>query len=103
MCKGKVKRRALGPDGHTVGTYNDNPILNLIVYEVKFPDGEVREYVANTIAKNMWSHVNSEGYSTTLMQGIVDYAKDEATAVPKEDKWVVTKHGQRRLRKSTVG
>ena len=47
--------------------------------------------------------IDSEGYSTTLIQGIVDYRKDEATAVPKSDKYVVTKHGQKRLQKSTAG
>jgi hypothetical protein len=37
------------------------------------------------------------------MQGIIDYKKDEATAIPKTDKWVVTSIGQRRLQMSTVG
>jgi hypothetical protein len=29
---GKVTKRALGPDGRTAGTYDDNPMLNSIVY-----------------------------------------------------------------------
>jgi hypothetical protein len=37
------------------------------------------------------------------MQGIVDVKKDDAVAIPKSEKWVVTARGQRRLRKSTVG
>ena len=100
---GKVVRRALGPDGVTTGSYADNPMLNSIVYEVEFPDGQTREYAANTIAENMLSQVDSDGYSTTLMQGIVDVKKDDAVAIPKSEKWVVTARGQRRLRKSTVG
>jgi hypothetical protein len=103
MVLGKVKQRALGPDGTTVGTYDENPYLNSIVYEVEFPDGQVKEYAANLIAENMLSQVDHEGYSTTLMAGIVDYQKDEATAVPKSEKWVVTKRGNRRLRRSTAG
>ena len=51
----------------------------------------------------MLRRVDHEGYSTTLMAGIVDYQKDEATAVSKEDKWVVTRRGSRRLRRSTAG
>jgi hypothetical protein len=51
----------------------------------------------------MLAQVDHEGYSTTLIQGIVDYKVDEATAVPKTDKWVVTKRGQRRLRITTSG
>ena len=30
---GKITRRALGPYGTTVVTYNDNPIFSLIVYD----------------------------------------------------------------------
>jgi hypothetical protein len=39
LSLGKVVRRALGPDGVTTGSYADNPMLNSIVYEVKFPNG----------------------------------------------------------------
>ena len=34
MKKGKVVRRATGPDGKATGTYDDNPILNTVLYEV---------------------------------------------------------------------
>eukprot|EP00957_Ditylum_brightwellii_P092133 7014689-Ditylum_brightwellii.AAC.3 len=47
MTKGKVKRRVLGPDGRTAGSYHDIPILNSTMYEVEFPNGRVKEYVAN--------------------------------------------------------
>ncbi len=47
----KVTQRALGPDGTVAGRYDENPMLNSIVYEVEFPDGEVKEYAANTIPK----------------------------------------------------
>ena len=103
MALGMVKRRALGPDGTTVGTYDENPYLNSVVYEVEFPDGQVKEYAANLIAENMLCQVDHDGYSTTLMAGIVDYEKDESTAVPKSEKWIVTRRGQRRLRRSTAG
>jgi hypothetical protein len=103
LSLGKVVRHALGPDGVTTGSYADNPMLNSIVYEVEFPDGQTKEYAANTIAENMLSQVDSDGYSTTLMQGIVDYKKDDSTTISKADKWVITARGQRRLRKSTVG
>ena len=36
---GKVKGKGLAPDGSIIGTYNDNPILNTLYYDVKFPDG----------------------------------------------------------------
>ena len=97
-----VKRRALGPYGIVVGTYHNNPMMNSIIYEVKFPDGQVKEYAANVIAENMLSQIDSDGYSTTLIESIVDHRKDESTAVPKSDCHVVTARGQRRPRKATA-
>ena len=100
---GKVARRALGPDGRTTGTYDDNPFLNTMIYEVEFPDGQMKEYSANIIAENMLSQVDADGYSSPLMEGIVDYSKDQAVAVPKSDMYVVTRRGQKRMRKTTQG
>jgi hypothetical protein len=100
---GKVTQRAIGPDGTTAGTYDDNPMLNSIVYEVEFPDGQVKEYAANVIAENMLTQVDSDGYSTTILKAIIDYRKDEAVAVSKADQYVHTSSGQKRQRKTTVG
>ena len=103
MSLGKVWRRATGPDGTIVGEYNDIPFMNSILYEVEFPDNQVKEYSANIIAQNMLTQVDHEGYSTTLMNGIVDYNKDEAVAFSKSNKYMITRRGRRRLRKYTVG
>ena len=103
MATGKVTRRAVGPDGTVAGTYDDNPYLNSVVYEIEFPDGQVKEYVANVIAENMLTQVDSKGFAVTMMEGIIDYKRDEATAVPKSDKYVETKRGHRRLQKTTAG
>ena len=51
----KVYGRTVSPDGKTIVTFHDNNIFNLIVYDVEFPDGQVQEYAANVIAKNMLS------------------------------------------------
>jgi hypothetical protein len=47
---GKSKEGPFDGNSKTVGTYSDNPIMNSIVYEVEFPDGELREYAANILA-----------------------------------------------------
>ena len=47
VTTGKVKRRALGPDGNVVGKYDNNVMLNSIMYEVEFADRTVKEYGAN--------------------------------------------------------
>ena len=99
---GKVRRRALGPDGNTIRKYDNNPYLNSVMYEVEFIDGQVKEYGANIIAENMLSQIDSDRYSLMLMEGIVDYRKDESVAVSMEDKNTITKTGQQRLMKATA-
>lgn len=103
MVTGTVARRALGPDGTTAGTYDENPYLNTVIYEVEFPDGQVKDYCANIIAENMLTQVDSEGYSMTLMDGIAGHRKDDSKAVAKTDQYVITSGGQRRRRKTTSG
>ena len=99
----KVLRRAIGPDGKVAGEYNDDPRLNSVVYEVEMSDGQIKEYSANVIAENILRQVDHEGYSTTLIAGIIDYKKDPSVAIPKSDKWVTTRRGGRRMRRTTVG
>ena len=103
MKTGKVTKRAVDHKGKVVGSYDNNPYLNSMIYEVEFPDGQMKEYAANIIAKNMLTQVDSKGYSTTLMEGIIDYCKDTAVAVMKSDMYVVTGRGQKRARKTTQG
>ena len=103
MMKGTVKRRVLGKDGRTTGKYDDNPYRNSIVYEVEFADGEVREYTANLIAEGMLAQVDTEGNHLQLMEGIVNWRRDDSMAIPKVDRYVYNKCGQRRLQKTTQG
>ena len=77
--------------------------LNSHTYEVEFSDGTVREYSANLIAENMLTQVDDEGYSTTLLSSIINHEKDPAIAVEKEDGYVTTNRGSRRMRKTTAG
>jgi hypothetical protein len=100
---GKGKRRSIDDNGKTIWTYSDNPFMNFIVYEVEFPDGELKEYAANILAENMLSQVDHEGHIIMLMRDIIDYKRDEAMAVSMEDKYFTTRSGQRRLRKTTQG
>eukprot|EP00957_Ditylum_brightwellii_P174369 13275884-Ditylum_brightwellii.AAC.1 len=60
-------------------------MMNTMIYDVEFPDGQVREYAASIIAENMLTQVDSDGYTKTLVESIVDYKKDEAVAVAKND------------------
>eukprot|EP00957_Ditylum_brightwellii_P168853 12852281-Ditylum_brightwellii.AAC.1 len=51
----------------------------------------------------MLTRVDYEGLTTTMMEGIIDNARDENTAVHIKDKYVRTHFNQRRLIKSTAG
>ena len=77
MTTARVIGRLVDPEGCTVGTYNDNPILNTLVYDVSFPDGEVKEYSANVIAENMLQQVDSEGFHLNTFDSILDCVKDD--------------------------
>ena len=98
----KVIRRAIGPDGTTSGSYDDDPRKNSLIYEVEFPDGQVKEYAANIIAENLLSQVDLDGFSKTIFDNIVDYQKSES-ATNKSDKYIYMKNGKRRLKQTTIG
>ena len=103
QVSGKVIKGVFGPDGKVAGKYDDNPYLNSIMYEVKLADGRIKEYRVNIIAENMLTQVDSDGFSLALMEGIIDYKRDDSIAIPKVDKYITTGRGQRRLRKTTAG
>ena len=98
----KVIHRSRDGDGALIVTYDDNPILNTMLYEVEFPDGEIREYSANVIAENMYRQVDSEGFASTILDSITDHKKDN-NAIPRSDGYIVSPNGQRRMRATTSG
>ena len=98
----KVKSRSKDADGNIIGQYNDNPFLNTMVYDVEFPDGTIKEYAANIIAENMFAQVDPQGRSHAILDCILDFKKDK-TALHKDDMYITTKSGQRRMRQSTLG
>lgn len=89
-------------DGTEIGRTDHNPALNTAVYDVKFPDGAIKQYSANIIAENLYSQVDMDGHTSLVLESIVDHRKDE-TAIKNEDKYFRTKQGQRRLRQTTKG
>eukprot|EP00957_Ditylum_brightwellii_P063186 4796271-Ditylum_brightwellii.AAC.1 len=95
-------RRSIGPHGSTVGRYHDDLWLNSIIYDVEFPDGQEKEYAANVISGNILAQVDDDSFSTTMLDSIVDWKHDES-AVSKDEKYIVTKRVQRKLRKTTKG
>ena len=71
-----------------------------MIYDVEFPDGQIKEYYANMIVDNMLTQIDSEGMSTISMELIADLKKDDS-AVSKQNKYLGTPRGQRRMQKTT--
>ena len=102
MTQANVKGRSNGIGGGHLGTYDPNQIRNSIIYDVEFPDGEIRPYSANIIVDNMYSQVEAKGHSRSLMESIVD-DKEDVNTLLMDNKHVLTRSGQRQMRKTTVG
>ena len=76
--------------------------MNTCVYDVQFPDGTVCAYGANIIAQSMYQQLDSQGRTHTVLSCILDHSCD-SDAVDIKDKYVITKSGQKCLRKTTDG
>ena len=73
-----------------LGTYDSKPVLNSIIYDVLFPDGVVKQYSANTIAQSLYSTLDSEGYSKSVLDCILEHSKDDR-AIDKANTHIHTK------------
>jgi hypothetical protein len=76
LRKGQVTQRLQDHNGNPIGLLNSNPIMDTWEYEVSFPDGSINSYPANTIAENIYSHVDQEGHNCTLLSEIIDHEED---------------------------
>ena len=41
-----------------IGQHHKNPLLNTLMYDIEFPNGDVRKYAANIIAVNLLAQVD---------------------------------------------
>jgi hypothetical protein len=64
---GTVIKRSVDANAQPKGRADSNTILDWREYLVEFDDGEVLEYVANIIAENFYSQVDTEGRRHLLM------------------------------------
>ena len=95
----KVRRSLIGPDGKVIGDLGGS--LKTLVYDVEFPNGTVKQYSANVIAENVPSQVDSSGHHTQLLDGITNHKK-MGNALSKQNTYITTKRGMRRLRQTTI-
>lgn len=71
-----------------------------MVYYVNFLDGVIKEYAANIIAGNMYTQVDPQGYSHTILDCILDFKKDDTT-LSKDDMYINTKSSRHCTTQST--
>jgi len=76
--RGQVTRRLCDGNGKPIGTRNSNPFLDTREYEVGFFDGSSASYLANIIAEKIYSQVDQEGRTYTLLDEIIDHEEDPA-------------------------
>ena len=102
MVKAKIIRHFAYEDGNIIGNTNVQPELNTMMYEVEFPDGEVRPHAANMIAENIWSQVDTEGQRYVTFESIIDHYVDSTIAVSKDNMYIRVNVCQQ-MQKSTAG
>ena len=98
----RVIGRTMGLSGRVEGEYDENPMLNSILYDVEFPDGQVKAYTANLIAENLLGQVDDEGFTLTSLECIVDH-RTSLDALDKDKAYTTNSRGVKRLRKTTRG
>ena len=69
---------------------------------VEFSDGSVSEYTANIIAEKIYSQVDQEGRSFTILSEICGH-KHDRTAIPKGEGFHTSHNGNRSPKKMTRG
>ena len=73
---GKFRKRVRYDDTST-GKGNYNAMHDKSLYEVEYPDGTTEQLLANTIAENMMSQVDSEGHHYQVLTEVTDHKKDD--------------------------
>ena len=95
-------KRSVDSDGKLIGNYNELPVIKTMLYDVQFPDGSIKPYSANLIAENLLMQADGDGLHHQILEGILDHYKDKR-AIENKDKYFISKHGRRSIRKTTVG
>ena len=70
MVAARVVRRSLGPDGDSVGYFNHDKMLDTRIYDIMSMDWTFQQLVANRISLNMYEHVDSERFTTKILDQV---------------------------------
>lgn len=98
----RVVERARDENGMPLGTGDENPLLDMRQYVIEYIDGISEVLTANTIAENILSQVDDNGYHSRELDEILDYRVGD-DAVPKHEGWITTRTGTKRRVITTKG
>ncbi len=98
----KCMQKSVDLNGKVIGKFNENPLLNTILYKCEFEDGTTKAYTTNAIASNIFQEWDSDVFLSLFLYHIIDH-KRSGKAVLMEGKYLVTKTGTKRMRQTTVG
>ena len=76
---------------------NNNPILDLRMYEFEYRDGYIAAMSANVIAEKIFAQVDQEGNIFVLIKSIID-TRTDGTQTLQQDAFVITKSGTKQRR-----
>ena len=96
----KVNKRLRDANGIPIGRAHDNPIMDSRVYEVEYLDGHKASLAANTIAVNMFAHIDDEGKCSVLLDSIPDH-RVSGDQVLNDDAFITSKNGGKRWKQTT--
>ena len=92
VMEGTVRKRKRLDDGTLCGAANSNPLLDLRIYEVEFPDRTYQDYATNTLIENLYANIDQDGQHYSILKGIVGHKK-LGNAISKSEGKYTDKHG----------
>ena len=88
----RVTKMLKDANGISIGTADDNPLLETRMYEVEYLDGECTSLSANHIAEIFFAQVDNEGNRQVLMKEIID-CRMNRQEVKHQDAFIKTRTG----------
>ena len=85
LVRAKVIWYFYDEDSNIMSNTNIHLQFNTRMYEVEFPDDELRLSTANVIADNIWAQVNPDGQSYVIFVLIIAHHVDNSIVVSKEN------------------
>ena len=91
--QGRVVKRAKDHEQNKKGHSHQNPIFNTCTYLVEFAGSSVGEYLANIIAENIYSQIDSKGCLYAVLKEVSGHHKVPGVALEKNENYILSTTG----------